>query len=140
MSYKFLEHQADIGILAKGKTIEESFSEGAKAMFEVMVDLNKVKPAKTISIECKADTLENLFIEWLNELLAQQDIHDFTFSKFELKIKENNNKFSLKGKAYGEPLNQKKHNIKTEVKAATYSGLKVWRKGKIYKAQCVLDI
>ena len=108
MSYKFLEHQADVGILAEGKTIEESFSEGAKAMFEVMVDLNKVNPTKPIDINCKAETLENLFIEWLNELLAQQDINDFTFSKFELKITKKNNQFNLKGKAYGEPLDQKK--------------------------------
>ena len=95
MSYKFLEHQADIGILAEGKTIEESFSEGAKAMFEVMVDLDKVNPTKSVNIECKANSLENLFIEWLNELLAQQDMNDFTFSKFELKITEKNKEFNL---------------------------------------------
>jgi SHS2 domain-containing protein len=27
-----------------------------------------------------------------------------------------------------------------EVKAATYSGLKIEKKGKIYTAQCILDV
>ena len=36
MPYKHLEHEADVGVLGIGKTIEEAFEEGAKAMFDVM--------------------------------------------------------------------------------------------------------
>ena len=136
MAYKFLEHQADVGILGIGDTIEESFQESAKAMFEIMFNLKKIKIKKSIKIKVKADSQENLFIEFLNELLAQADLKEMAFSDFEVKIKNNN----LECSAKGEKIDLKKHEIKTEVKAATYSGLKVEKKVKKFYSQCVLDV
>ena len=66
MSYKFLEHGGEEGILGEGKTLEESFSEAAKAMFATMVDLNEVKPNKSIKISCESHNKDSLFIEFLN--------------------------------------------------------------------------
>lgn len=135
MPYEFFDHQADIGIVGIGKTINESFQEAAKAMFEIMCDLKEVKPAKSISIKVDASDASGLLVEWLNALLAQKDIKEMLFSKFEVKIKDN----KLQGKAFGEKLN-KKHHLKVEVKAATFSQLKVFKSGTKYKAQCVVDV
>ena len=66
MSYKFLEHGGEEGIIGEGKTVESSFSEGAKAMFAVMIDIKKVKEDKEINISFKSDNKESLFIEFLN--------------------------------------------------------------------------
>ena len=140
MSYRFLEHGGEEGILGEGKTLESAFSEGAKAMFAVMVDIKKVKTDKSINISCYADNNGSLFIEFLNELIAQKDIKDMVFSKFEIKIKEINNKFKLSGLAYGEKFNEDKHKPKVEVKAATYSGLKLWKTGNNYKVRCIIDV
>ena len=114
-------------ILGEGKTIESAFSEAAKAMFSVMVDIKKVESNKSIKISCKSDSKEVLFIEFLNELLAQGDLKKMVFSKFEIKIKIIKNEFKLSGKAYGEKFDINKHKPKVEVKAATYSGLKLWK-------------
>ena len=140
MSYKFLEHGGEEGILGEGKTLESAFSEGAKAMFAVMIDIKKVNTNKSIKIFCESNNEESLFIEFLNELIAQKDIKDMVFSKFDIKIKEINNEFKLSGLAYGEKFNEKKHKPKVEVKAATYSGLKVWKEGRNYKARCIIDV
>ncbi|MBW2985658.1 archease [Candidatus Woesearchaeota archaeon] len=140
MSYKFLEHGGEEGILGEGKTLESAFSEGAKAMFAVMVDIKKVKADKSINISCESDNKESLFIEFLNELIAQKDIKEMVFSKFDIKVKESNNKFKLSGKAHGEKFDADKHKPKIEVKAATYSGLKVWKENNNYKARCVIDV
>jgi len=67
MAYKYLEHQADIGILASGKSFEKAFEEGAKAMFNLMINVKQIMPKKEILIECSAESMENLFVEWLNE-------------------------------------------------------------------------
>jgi len=104
-------------------------------MFNVMVDIKKVKPLKKITIKAEADQLPELFIEFLNELLAQKDIKETVFSKFRVKIKKN----KLEAEAYGEKL-QDKHNIKIEVKAATYSALKVIKRKNGYIAQCIVDV
>jgi len=131
--YKFLEHEADVGILVSSTSLEKMFEEGAKALFELMV--SNVKPKKKITIKCEADDTAALFIEWLNALIAQKDIKNMFFSKFEVKIKEN----TLKATVYGETIDIKKHKPKIEVKAATYSGLKFW-KDKKFNVQCVVDV
>jgi SHS2 domain-containing protein len=138
MAYEYLEHEADIGILAMGKTRKQAFEEGAKAMFGVMVDLDKVDPRKKVEVSVGADTLDSLFVEWLNALLAQRDIRGMVFSRFEVEIFEKEN-FQLKGCAWGDEF-RSEQNFKTEVKAATYSGLKYKQVFDEHHLQCVLDI
>lgn len=135
MPYKYFEHKADVGIIGIGKTLEEAFQEGAKALFNAMVDIKKVEPKNKIKIECEAGNEEELFVEFLNRLLAEKDINNMVFSDFKVKIKNN----KLTGEAMGEKFNPKKQNVKIEVKAATYSQLKVI-KNKEFIAQCVVDV
>ncbi len=138
MTYEYLEHEADIGILAMGKTREQAFEEGAVAMFNVMVDVEKVEPKKKIEISVGAETLDSLFVEWLNALLAQKDIKEMVFSKFKVEIKEGGI-FQLSGEAWGDEF-KIEQNFKTEVKAATYSGLKYKQVFGEHHLQCILDI
>ncbi|MCX8190387.1 MAG: archease [Candidatus Diapherotrites archaeon] len=42
--------------------------------------------------------------------------------------------------ARGEAIDVKKHRLKTEVKGATYSGLRIIGKKGNYMAQCILDV
>jgi len=139
--YEQFEHKADVGIRGYGKTIEEAFVNGAKAMFEVMVNLAKVEPKKEIKIECKADNLEELFIEWLNTLLSEAGIENLVFGEFKIKeIKKTKSGYKLAGVVQGEELNPEKHEAEVEVKAATYSQLKIERKGNQYIAQTIVDV
>jgi len=141
MKYEQFEHQADVGIRGYGETIEEAFENGAKAMFSVMVNLEKVEPKKEIEIKCEAANLEELFVEWLNKLLAEAGIGNLFFSNFKIKaIKKNNSDYKLLGLAKGEELNLEKHEPKVEVKAATYSQLKVEKKQNQYIAQTIVDV
>ncbi|HLD49089.1 MAG TPA: archease [archaeon] len=134
--HKFFEHKADIGIIGYGTSLEEAFAEGAKAMFEVMVDIKKVKKTKAVKIKCEASNNEELFVEFLNKLLYEKDVKQMAFCDFHVKIKGN----KLTATAYGEKFDAIKHKVKTEVKAATYSQLKIEKKGNKYYAQCVVDV
>jgi SHS2 domain-containing protein len=136
MPYDYFEHEADIGIVGIGENLEESFQEAAKAMFNVMVDIEKIEPRKSIEVECEADNEEELLVEWLNALLTEKDINNMVFSEFKVLIDGK----KLKGVAKGERFQAKKHNAKTEVKAATYSQLRVYKKSGKYLAQCVVDV
>jgi len=134
--YETFEHEADVGVRGFGRTMEEAFQNGAKALFSVMVELDKVDPKKKVEINCEAPDSETLFVEWLNELLSTSDIKDIVFSEFEVKIDEN----KLSGFAYGEELDQEKHRPKIEVKAATYSQMKVYQEEDTWITQCIVDI
>lgn len=137
--FKFLDiSTADVAFEAYGKTLDELFANSALAMFEVMVDVSKVerKVEKKISVE--GEDLESLMFNWLNELLYWYGAEGIVFSHFNVKIYEEN--FKLEAKAFGEKVDPEKHNVKTEVKAATYHKLKVWREDRIWKARVILDI
>ncbi len=140
MAFKYLDHEADIGIWASGRSLEEAFCEGAKAMFNLMVDINTVEPIKSISVEVSAPDIPSLFTEFLNELLLLMDTTGNVFSNFGVRIARGKEGYLLHGTAKGEPLRSEKHNIKTEVKAATYSGLKYWKAGGTHNLRCVLDL
>ncbi len=139
MGYKYLEHQADVGIQSFAESVNKAFEEGAKAMFNVMINLDEVDQKQEVKIKCEADSLAALFVEWLNELLAQADINSMFFSEFKVSIKQDE-KFVLKGIAIGEEINLKKHETKTEVKAATYSGLSYKYEGGNHYFECLLDV
>ena len=139
-SFELLDHEADVGIKAWGKTVEEAFAHGAQAMFSVMVNLEHITVEREIDVEARAGDLEELFVEWLNELLAQRDLSEMVFSKFEVEIKDESGECVLTGKAKGEQLDHEKHEIRTEVKAATYYGLRSGKESDLYYFQCVLDI
>jgi tRNA nucleotidyltransferase (CCA-adding enzyme) len=141
MPFEHLDHEADAGVRGIGKTLEEAFAEGARGMFALMIELDRVAPKDAVEIECHADSLETLFVAWLGELLLQRDLTGMVFSKFEIQIQEEDGKYLLHGRAWGEPLDPERHGAKVEVKAATYSGLKSGRTSEgDYYVQCVVDL
>jgi len=142
MPYEFLEHEADIGIRAWDKTLEKAFAQGGKALFGIMVDLRKVEKKAEVKIEAEARDIPALFVEWLNNLLSQADIEKMVFRDFKVTSIEpfGYDLYRLKGLAFGEKLDPKKHSIKTEAKAATYFGLKYEFKDGDHYLQCVIDV
>jgi len=137
--YEYFDHKADIGVRGIGTTLEEAFQEAGKAMFGVMGNIEKVEDRKEIDIECSADDETGLLVEFLNKLLSEADINDMFFSDFNVSI-EKNDKLVLSGKAFGEKRDPQKHELKLEVKAATFSNANVEEKDGKFVAQCVVDV
>jgi len=142
MPYEFLDHEADIGIRAWDKTLEKAFAKGAEALFEIMVDTKKVKKVSSVGITCEGRDIPALFVEWLNKLLTEAGIKKMVFRDFKVTSIEpfGYDLYKLKGTAYGEKLNPKKHTLKVEPKAATYFGLKYEFKNGNHYLQCVVDV
>lgn len=141
MPYEYLDHQADLGIRGIGKSAEEAFSEGAQAMLAAMADLNGVRPELGWTLHCTAPDLASLFVEWLNELLYQREVHGALFASAQvIELKQTPEGWVLTGIAHGEPIDRARHDIHTEVKAATYSGLDYRQEGSRYIVQCVVDL
>ena len=135
--FEYFEHLADMGIIGWGETLVEAFEEAAKAMFNLMVEISQVRPREQISVECQGNDLAELFVEWLNSLLAEADIHRLAFADFRVVSLTDSH---LRGSAWGEPLDSQRHRPKIEVKAATYAMLSVGRERGQYVARCVVDL
>ncbi|MCD5416788.1 archease [Candidatus Bipolaricaulota bacterium] len=138
--YEYIDHTADICLRGIGETLEEAFIQGARAMFTLMLDIETILPQEDLDIRCQAISMDLLFVEWLSELLAQKDITGLYFSSFRVQIIDHEDLFVLTGEIRGERLDQARHHPKLEVKAVTYCGLHVGRKGDKFIAQCVVDV
>ncbi|MEE9224290.1 MAG: archease [Thermoplasmata archaeon] len=121
MKYEFIEHTADIGIKAYGETLEESFANAALGMFNVMTDVSKVEPVGEFDVKVESDTLENLLVDWLGELIFLHETQDVLLSEFDVEI----DGLSLDAKVRGETIDREKHELKDDVKAVTYHMLEV---------------
>lgn len=123
-TYELIEHTADIGIRLKAKSLEELFKRAALAMFDIIAEK---KPSVTsnqslekIIIKQKADSLDELFVNWLNELLSLSATKEIIFSDFRIiKLTEK----SIEAVALGKDTADYKVNV--EIKAATYHELKI---------------
>jgi len=141
MPYEYLDHKADIGLRGIGATLEEALAEGARAMLHVMVNPETVATTTEIPVCCRASDLESLFVALLNELLYLREVEATTLVDFRVtQLEQTSDGWMLEGIAAGEPLDADVHEFLTEVKAATYFGLKVYTEGDRHVVQCVVDV
>jgi len=137
--YTFFDHTADIGVEVKGRTAKVLFVNAVEALFDVMIE-NKVsektaQQQKKIAVE-GADVAD-LLINYLRELLYLFNGEKFIMGNCEI-LKFTNKE--LQARLTGELFNSKKHAIKTEIKAVTYSGAKVERKKNGWRARIIFDV
>lgn len=136
INYETFEHEADIGIRGFGQTAEEAFEHAAIALFSVTVNVQAIEPKEKRSVTVSAPDRELLLVEWLNALLSLSDTEHMVFSKFDVTMEG----ASLTGTAWGERLDQERHEPTIEIKGATYHMLKVTETDGRFVAQCVVDV
>ena len=135
--YELIDHTADIGVKAHGKTLSEAFENAAKAMFDIITDNSEIESIGQYDIKLESDNLEQLLVDWLSELLFLNSAKNLVFGFFKVDIDEKNN--SLSATVFGEKYNISKHKIGAEIKAVTYHILEVKNK-KPYHVQVLFDI
>lgn len=138
--FEILEHTADIGIAAYGKTKREVFINAAKGMFEIIAGENKtLKENFCDKIKLEADNLEGLLFAWLNELLYISETKLVVLNKFEIKDLSNN---KIEAEVGGAKINPPSVKIEKEIKAVTYHRLEIKKdeESGLWRAQVIFDI
>jgi SHS2 domain-containing protein len=133
--YEFIEHTADVGVKAYGKTVAEAFEHAAEAMFDIITDESTIDSIGEYDIQLEAPDLEQLLVDWLSKLLFLNDAENLVFGKFQVTIDANR----LSARVFGEKYNKKKHKMGVEIKAVTYHMLQVKEKDLIF-VQVLFDI
>lgn len=136
-NYALLEHTADIAVRVRAGDLKELFGNTALAMFDIIAGKIKEKSAKKVKIKVrqKADTLDELFVNWLNELLFLSATKELVFSDFKInKLTEKSLEATLAGESV------KNYKIHTEIKAATYHQLKIEKSAKGWLGEVIFDV
>ena len=136
-NYEVFEHTADIGLRIKGKELKGLFANAGLAIFEISSQKQfTVSKAHTeIRIKLKADNLEELFINWLNELLSLSSAKGLIFHRIKINSIEGN---SLEAVAVGNDIANYK--VNTEIKAATFHQFKLKQNEAGWLAEVILDV
>ncbi|MBS7609732.1 archease [Candidatus Bathyarchaeota archaeon] len=140
--FEYLEHTADIYVAAYGSSLEECFANAALALFEVMTEVEKIRPILSQDFTVEGIDKEGLLYSWLEALLVSFETTENLFSSFIIhEIKATPEGLSLRATAYGEPFDPKRHPQKVAVKGITYHRMEILEDDKGFvTAKFILDI
>ena len=140
MSFKYLDHSADIKFIVHSNSLEGAFSDSILAVSNIIIDINShSKTSKIKEIILEANNFERLLYELIEEIIFIFETEKFIPKKIkEINIKEKNNSKKIKCKIEMSSIKNKK--IKTGIKAMTYHEMKIKKKNKSYIIECVVDI
>jgi len=134
-----LEHMTDALIEVEADTLEHAFELAAKALIDVMIDVDKVDSKEEFSVSVEGHDLENLLYNWLEYVMIMLVSDHIALNRFRVSI-INRRGYTLDAKLYGEPLDLDKHNYKVEIKGVTYHMMSIQKEGDRYRLTFLLDL
>ncbi len=132
---EYFEHDADIGVVGRGASVEEAFVAGARAVFALITSIGDVRPAERIELSFEEADVELAFVTWINRLLAQSQIRELALGRFAI-AREGDR---WRGEAWGEPWREGLERG-IDVKGATLTMLAVKTCAGGWEARCVVDV
>ena len=136
-TYQVIEHTADIGIRVKAKNLRQLFANAGLSVFDIIAEKKPFPKAsqEKINIQQRGNNIEELLINWLNELLFLSATREVIFTGFSIKKID-----AGLVEAVGTAVAGKNYRINTEIKAATYHKLKVTKTKFGWQAEVILDV
>lgn len=139
LRYQLLEHTADLRVAIYGKDLLELFRNAAFMLFDVMVDLRQVGEVLTQEVNLSSTDLEELFLDWLRELLFFFSARGFVTGA--VAIDELDPEAShLRAKLSGDIYQAEKHGLKIEIKTPTYHQFRLEKTATGWTAVVVFDV
>jgi SHS2 domain-containing protein len=134
--WELLDHTADIRLAVHGATLEELFLNAWRGLTHLLAADAKVNADSEMIVSLDAETTEELLVDWLRELLFQNQTRKFVAVDVEIKeLSGSCLHAKLRG---GNPPSDFEPAL--EIKGVTYHGLFVEKTEEGYLAKIVLDI
>jgi SHS2 domain-containing protein len=135
--FEILEHTADTGFRARADSLEELFAQAAAALVSIALDPSGARGLECRELAVRGPDLEELLVNWLNEVLWLLDGCGFAPASFNvLEIHGG----GLRAAVSGEPRDGARHPPRIVVKAATFHQLRLARDGNGWTAEVFLDV
>jgi SHS2 domain-containing protein len=138
--YQILEHTADKGVRAWGRTLEEVFENAARGMYRLVIDphgktSNVVIPVHievTEPIDCT-----DLLVKWLRELIYLTDVQKIAFTDFRVyRVTDD----TVDAEAHGLYIEDNSQLDGAPVKAVTYHLLRLEPAPNGWEAEFYVDV
>jgi len=126
-----LDHATDAIIEVTARDLKEAFLVTADAAINLTLDQDKVEEKDQKEFSAQGKDLCYLLFSWLEEITFVLITEGFAIKRIELDMEENDG-YTIKAKAFGEPLDFAKHNFKVEIKAPTFYDMEIKTDGEVY--------
>jgi SHS2 domain-containing protein len=139
MNYGFKEfdHSGDVGIEITGRCLEEFFHNAALGLFSLMHRRADVRGDVRREVRIEADSLDEVLVDWLSEIITLSASHNEIYGDARI---SNASECYVDAVLMGSKLDPAKHDLRFEVKAATYHGLRVERSPEGYTGRVIFDL
>ena len=135
--FELFEHTADLGLRVTAHSLDELLVEAARGLLAMLVaNPDTVRPVQEKAFHLSADDNSLLLFDWLSELLYTFETDKLLFSKFDLRLHDD----QLSAVCRGERVDFSRHQMEHEVKAITYHGLRVEQSAEGWQAELIVDI
>jgi SHS2 domain-containing protein len=132
MPYEEIDHTADWAFRVRGASREDLFAEAAKALY-AMGDIRTGEWEEPKTLRLKAEDPEGLLILWLNELLYLLDQERLALREIRIQ-RLTDTELQASGRMAAVRA------VGREIKAATYSGLRIAESDGGWSTEIVLDV
>ena len=132
-----MDHTADLAIRVRGRTLANLFENAAFTLFDNMAALQDIQEELKEKMTVEGIDLQELMVNWLNHLLYLWDTRHLIFKRFRI---HNMSQTFFEATAWGEAYQPDKHELLTDIKAATYHNLRIEEHPGVWTAEILLDI
>ena len=136
---EMFEHTADVGLRVRGADLDDLFTTAAEGLFDFIVaNRHVVRCDDWELISLATDSLEQLFLAWLSELIFRCETRHRLYNGFKIQIAQDG--LSLEAEIGGEPIDSNRHELDHEIKAVTQHGFVLMKDADGWVAEVILDI
>ncbi len=134
--FELLEHPADVGFRAHGRTLADLFASCAAALLSIILDASHAQQSGVWRLSVEGIDLESLLVNWLNEVLYYVDAKRIVFSRMEIDVGSKD----VQAICYGEAFDIERHPTRVLVKAVTYHQLRIFESDAGWTAEVFVDV
>jgi SHS2 domain-containing protein len=140
VSYRFLDHTADVGAELAAPELGALMAEALAAFTDTVTVRAGVEPRLERRFALEAGDAETLLVDWLGEALYAFEVDSLLFRDAEVEVAAAGDRLHLTARARGETYDPERHPIKVLVKGITYHGLEIRRDRGTWRARVIFDI
>ena len=136
-NFETLDISGDAGIRAYGRDLKELFSNAGLGIYSLITDPQNIAGNADLSVSVRGESLEGLFVAWLNELVFQFDAYGFVGKHISVTGLTDT---SVAATLTGEEFDPERHERRLLIKAATYHRLLLEKRDGQWVAEVIFDI
>jgi SHS2 domain-containing protein len=135
--YRLTTRQSELAVKVVGNSQADLFANSAFALFDVMLDVDKIEVKERLPLEVEGTDRDDLMVNWMRELLYLYQGSGYLLKEFIVReVKDT----LVKAEVCGEKIDPDRHEIKQEIAAVAYHQSHMQKTGSQWTAQLIFEV